>query len=176
MPIRTVYVDEQACIGCTLCAGAAPATFFMEESFGRARVYQQQGDAAPVIQNAIDLCPVRDEESHMFNCPLLHVSCCFKFHSMVFAACFNLMWLHYKPMHATGVVHSLCAFSEAWSFRGAATDAEDQPAQPPRGHAGRSTSGRHPSLDRATLGGGRRQGESLFYLVLLLQHSQCRSP
>jgi len=55
-----VYVDEQACIGCTLCAGAAPATFFMEESFGRARVYQQQGDAAPVIQNAIDLCPVRD--------------------------------------------------------------------------------------------------------------------
>lgn len=55
---RFVYVDEHACIGCTHCAGAAPSTFFMEEGHGRARVYQQQGDASGVIQDAIEMCPV----------------------------------------------------------------------------------------------------------------------
>lgn len=55
-----VYVDEHACVGCTHCAGAAPSTFFMEQGHGRARVYQQQGDAAGVIQDAIEMCPVRD--------------------------------------------------------------------------------------------------------------------
>lgn len=34
-----VYVNEQVCIGCTLCAGAAPNTFFMEPEHGRARVF-----------------------------------------------------------------------------------------------------------------------------------------
>ena len=53
-----MYVDEHACIGCTHCAGAAPSTFFMEEGHGRARVYQQQGDASGVIQDAIEMCPV----------------------------------------------------------------------------------------------------------------------
>ena len=39
---RFVFVDESSCIGCTMCAGTAPATFFMEDDYGRARVFQQQ--------------------------------------------------------------------------------------------------------------------------------------
>jgi ferredoxin len=55
---KFVYVDEHACIGCTCCAGVAPATFFMEDLHGRARVFQQQGDAQSVIREAIETCPV----------------------------------------------------------------------------------------------------------------------
>lgn len=40
-PVRIepfVYVDEQTCIGCTLCATTAPNTFMIERDYGRARV------------------------------------------------------------------------------------------------------------------------------------------
>mmetsp|Transcript_18062 Transcript_18062/g.25515 ORF Transcript_18062/g.25515 Transcript_18062/m.25515 type:complete len:421 (-) Transcript_18062:408-1670(-) len=59
-PIRTqmVYVDEHACIGCTNCAMIAQSTFFMEEDYGRARVFQQWGDDDETIQVAIETCPV----------------------------------------------------------------------------------------------------------------------
>mmetsp|Transcript_9449 Transcript_9449/g.18975 ORF Transcript_9449/g.18975 Transcript_9449/m.18975 type:complete len:378 (+) Transcript_9449:13-1146(+) len=52
------FVDELACIGCTLCVGAAPSTFFMEPEHGQARVYQQHGDAAQLIEKAMACCPV----------------------------------------------------------------------------------------------------------------------
>ena len=55
---KFVYVDEHACIGCTNCAGVAPSTFFMEGAHGRARVFQQQGDADDVVEEAILTCPV----------------------------------------------------------------------------------------------------------------------
>jgi len=55
---RFVFVDEHSCIGCTMCAGIAQATFMMEDEHGRARVYQQQGDADSVISEAIETCPV----------------------------------------------------------------------------------------------------------------------
>ena len=59
-PIRQqmVYVDEHACIGCTNCAMVAQSTFFMEEEFGRARVYQQWGDDDETVAVAIETCPV----------------------------------------------------------------------------------------------------------------------
>ena len=38
---RFVYVDEHACVGCTHCAHVASSTFFMEDEYGRARVYRQ---------------------------------------------------------------------------------------------------------------------------------------
>ena len=41
-----------------MCAGIAKATFAMEDSHGRARVFQQQGDADNVVAEAIDTCPV----------------------------------------------------------------------------------------------------------------------
>ncbi|CAM9653182.1 unnamed protein product, partial [Ectocarpus sp. 8 AP-2014] len=46
---RFVYVDEYTCIGCTHCNHEAPSTFFMEEEFGRARVYQQGRDTAEAV-------------------------------------------------------------------------------------------------------------------------------
>lgn len=55
---RFAFVDEHSCIGCTMCAGIAQATFMMEDGHGRARVYQQHGDADSVIEEAIDTCPV----------------------------------------------------------------------------------------------------------------------
>jgi ferredoxin len=59
-PLREkgVYVDEMTCIGCKHCAHVAPHTFFIEAEYGRSRVFNQDGDAEPVIQEAIDTCPV----------------------------------------------------------------------------------------------------------------------
>mmetsp|Transcript_23805 Transcript_23805/g.33409 ORF Transcript_23805/g.33409 Transcript_23805/m.33409 type:complete len:432 (+) Transcript_23805:22-1317(+) len=59
-PIRTqmVYVDEHTCIGCTHCATIAQSTFFMEDDYGRARVFSQWGDDDETIQIAIETCPV----------------------------------------------------------------------------------------------------------------------
>lgn len=44
-----MYVDEYTCIGCTHCNHEAPSTFFMEEEFGRARVYQQGRDTEDAV-------------------------------------------------------------------------------------------------------------------------------
>ena len=59
-PVRSqmVYVDEVTCIGCTNCATIAQSTFFMEDDYGRARVFQQWGDDDETIQIAIETCPV----------------------------------------------------------------------------------------------------------------------
>lgn len=59
-PVRAqmVYVDEHTCIGCTNCAMIAGNTFFMEDEYGRARVYSQWGDDDETIQVAIETCPV----------------------------------------------------------------------------------------------------------------------
>lgn len=55
---RFVYVDEYTCIGCTHCASQAPQTFFMEDGFGRARVFQQGADTDDNVATAVSLCPV----------------------------------------------------------------------------------------------------------------------
>jgi ferredoxin len=55
---RGVYVDEATCIGCRHCALVARNTFFIEEGYGRSRVFRQDGDAEAVVQEAIDTCPV----------------------------------------------------------------------------------------------------------------------
>lgn len=59
-PVRAqmVYVDEHACIGCTNCAMIATNTFYMNDEYGRARVYNQWGDDDETIQIAIETCPV----------------------------------------------------------------------------------------------------------------------
>ena len=53
-----VYVDEVTCIGCKHCAHVAPNTFYIEPDYGRSRVYNQDGDAEALIQEAMDTCPV----------------------------------------------------------------------------------------------------------------------
>jgi ferredoxin len=55
---RGVYVDEVTCIGCKHCAHVARNTFYIEDDYGRSRVYRQDGDPEAVIQEAIDTCPV----------------------------------------------------------------------------------------------------------------------
>ena len=52
------FVDERSCVGCNLCAAIAPATFYMEEDHGMARIYRQHGDAPEVIDEAKAACPV----------------------------------------------------------------------------------------------------------------------
>jgi ferredoxin len=55
---RGVYVDEVTCIGCRHCALVARNTFFIEDGYGRSRVFRQDGDAEEIVQEAIDTCPV----------------------------------------------------------------------------------------------------------------------
>lgn len=51
------FVDEFSCIGCKNCANLAPDVFRIEEDFGRARVFCQNGNLN-LVQQAIDSCPV----------------------------------------------------------------------------------------------------------------------
>ena len=55
---RAVFVDEFTCIGCKQCVWAAPATFRMNEDYGRSRVFAQWLNDEDDIQQAIDSCPV----------------------------------------------------------------------------------------------------------------------
>ena len=55
---KMVFVDEATCIGCTMCATIAPLTFLMEDDFGRARSFNQEGDTDEVVEEAISTCPV----------------------------------------------------------------------------------------------------------------------
>lgn len=55
---RYVYVEERDCIGCSHCATTAPGTFFLEQDFGRARVFDQTGENETAVEEAIDTCPV----------------------------------------------------------------------------------------------------------------------
>lgn len=60
-PVRIepyVYVDEQTCIGCTLCATTAPNTFMIEKEYGRARVMRQGFDDFDTVEKAMATCPV----------------------------------------------------------------------------------------------------------------------
>ena len=64
---QLTYVDESRCIGCRYCAEIARSTFRMEAEFGAARVFQQSGDTADVIAEAIDCCPVDCIHAVSFN-------------------------------------------------------------------------------------------------------------
>lgn len=55
---KGVYVDENICIGCKNCTHVAASTFYIEPDYGRARVFDQNGDAMELIEEARDTCPV----------------------------------------------------------------------------------------------------------------------
>jgi ferredoxin len=55
---RAVFVDELTCIGCKQCVWCAPATFRIEDEYGRSRVFAQWVDTEDNIQAAMDACPV----------------------------------------------------------------------------------------------------------------------
>ena len=52
-----MQVDEVSCIGCTLCTMASN-TFMMDSEYGRARVFNQEGDDPEIVMEAINTCPV----------------------------------------------------------------------------------------------------------------------
>lgn len=55
---KGAYVDETTCIGCKHCAHTATNTFYLEPDYGRARVFNQDGDPEELIEEAMDTCPV----------------------------------------------------------------------------------------------------------------------
>lgn len=55
---KGVYVDENICIGCKNCTHVAPNTFYIEPEYGRARVFNQDGDTEELVEEARDTCPV----------------------------------------------------------------------------------------------------------------------
>lgn len=55
---RAVFVDEISCIGCKQCVWCAPATFRIEDEYGRSRVFGQWLDEEDKLQEAMDACPV----------------------------------------------------------------------------------------------------------------------
>ncbi len=60
--MRTLVIDENACIGCGTCAVLSPKVFKMNEA-GKAEVRQladdQNADTEENIQNSINSCPVQ---------------------------------------------------------------------------------------------------------------------
>ncbi|MCM0083876.1 ferredoxin [Geomonas sp. Red32] len=54
---REVYVDQDVCIGCGLCASTVPEVFRLNDN-GVSEVYDQGGAEEERIQQAIDSCPV----------------------------------------------------------------------------------------------------------------------
>ncbi|NJK54807.1 MAG: ferredoxin [Pleurocapsa sp. SU_5_0] len=55
---KGVFVDENICIGCKHCTHVATNTFYIEPEYGRARVFNQDGDIEELIEEARDTCPV----------------------------------------------------------------------------------------------------------------------
>ncbi|MBI4975418.1 ferredoxin [Candidatus Peregrinibacteria bacterium] len=51
------FVDEEICIGCTLCTQICPNVFTMTDE-GKSRATNPTGDSQDKIQQAIDSCPV----------------------------------------------------------------------------------------------------------------------
>lgn len=68
-PLEFTFVDEFTCIGCRNCTNVAPKTFMIEEEFGRARVFNQNGSNEALVDEAIDTCPVNC--IHKVNAPQL---------------------------------------------------------------------------------------------------------
>jgi len=54
---REVYVDQDVCIGCGLCASVVPEVFRLNDD-GVSEVFDLEGAGEANIQEAIDSCPV----------------------------------------------------------------------------------------------------------------------
>ena len=54
---RRPYVDQEACIGCELCANTLPEVFRMNEQH-LAEVHNPEGGTEGQVQEVIDACPV----------------------------------------------------------------------------------------------------------------------
>jgi ferredoxin len=57
--MKKLVIDPDLCIGCGSCVALAPNTFAIDDSSGKGKVINQNGDKPEVIQSAIDGCPVQ---------------------------------------------------------------------------------------------------------------------
>jgi ferredoxin len=73
---RAVFVDENTCIGCKQCVWHAPATFRIEDEYGRSRVYAQWLDPEDKLQDAIGECRPAESgpRTAALRSPLVYVS------------------------------------------------------------------------------------------------------
>lgn len=55
---KTVYIDEEECIGCGSCVEICPEVFQMQEGEEKAEVIKPEGGPEDLVQEAIDTCPV----------------------------------------------------------------------------------------------------------------------
>jgi len=55
---KSVYIDEEECIGCGTCEEICPEVFKMNEDTEKSEVIKPQGGPEDLIQEAIDTCPV----------------------------------------------------------------------------------------------------------------------
>lgn len=55
---RSVYIDEDECIGCGSCVEICPEVFEMDSDTDKAVVIKSEGGPEDEIQEAIDTCPV----------------------------------------------------------------------------------------------------------------------
>jgi ferredoxin len=55
---KTVYIDEEECIGCGSCVEICPEVFQMQEGEEKAEVIKPEGGPENLVQEAIDTCPV----------------------------------------------------------------------------------------------------------------------
>lgn len=55
---KTVYIDEEECIGCGSCVEICPEVFHLKEGDEKAEVIKPEGGPEDLIQEAMDTCPV----------------------------------------------------------------------------------------------------------------------
>lgn len=54
---KTVYIDEEECIGCQACVEVCPEVFVFNESTGLAIVHNPDGANEEAIREAQEVCP-----------------------------------------------------------------------------------------------------------------------
>lgn len=55
---KTVYIDEEECIGCGTCQELCPEVFELDEQTQKARVIRPEGGPEELIEEAMESCPV----------------------------------------------------------------------------------------------------------------------
>lgn len=57
MAKKGAYVDQDICIGCTLCTQICPNVYAMQDN-GKSKAISPSNDTEEKIQQSIDSCPV----------------------------------------------------------------------------------------------------------------------
>lgn len=55
---KSVYIDQEECIGCGTCQEICPEVFELDEETGKAIVIQAEGGPEDLIEEAMESCPV----------------------------------------------------------------------------------------------------------------------